>query len=381
MRILLIGEYSRLHNSLKEALIKLGHDVLLVGNGDGFKKYPVDLQINHSFQNKFLKKLKVGFYKLTGVDLASLEIYLKTCYHFKKLKGFDVVQLINEAPFVITPKYEKKIISRLMATNKKVVLLSCGIDHQCMSYMMEDKFRYSIMSPYLKDKSLYDIYKFQLQYLNKDYTDLHTFIYNNCYGVIATDMDYHIPLIGHKKYLGLIPNPININKIKPVKVDATDKIKIFHGVNLGAIHKKGNHFFNDALRVIADKYNDKVEIKTTYNLPYETYIKLYDNCHILLDQVLGYDQGYNALEAMAKGKVVFTGAEKEWLNYYNIEEDTVAINALPDANYIAEKLEWLILNPQKITEIGENARVFVEKEHDYKVVAKKYIETWNSTYK
>ena len=33
---------------------------------------------------------------------------------------------------------------------------------------------------------------------------------------------------------------------------------------------------------------------------------------------------------MAKGKVVFTGAEKEWLDYYEASEDTIAINALPD---------------------------------------------------
>ena len=37
MKILLVGEYSRLHNSLKEGLEKLGHDVTLVGKQDGFK--------------------------------------------------------------------------------------------------------------------------------------------------------------------------------------------------------------------------------------------------------------------------------------------------------------------------------------------------------
>jgi len=35
MKILLIGEYSRLHNSLKEGLEKNGHNVTLVGSGDG----------------------------------------------------------------------------------------------------------------------------------------------------------------------------------------------------------------------------------------------------------------------------------------------------------------------------------------------------------
>ena len=45
MKILLLGEYSRLHNSLKEGLVALGHEVTIVGCGDKFKKFPVDYSI------------------------------------------------------------------------------------------------------------------------------------------------------------------------------------------------------------------------------------------------------------------------------------------------------------------------------------------------
>ena len=45
MKILLLGEYSRLHNSLKEGLVALGHEVIIVGCGDKFKKFPVDYSI------------------------------------------------------------------------------------------------------------------------------------------------------------------------------------------------------------------------------------------------------------------------------------------------------------------------------------------------
>lgn len=379
MRILLVGEYSRLHNSLKEGLTHLGHEVLLLGNGDGFKNYPVDINIDHSFHGKILKKIKVLFFKLTSVDLGSLEVYLKTILRLKHLKGFDVVQLINESPLFIKANYEKKIVKHLLKHNKKVILLSCGIDHQCMTYMMEGKFKYSIMTPYLKDKSLSKMYQFQLQYLNEASTKLHHFIYKHCYGVIASDMDYHLPLLEHKKYLGLVPNPININTIKyiPLKIDT--KIKIFHGVNSSATHKKGNHYFMDALKIIEQKYADKVDIKTTFDIPYKDYIKCYDDCHILLDQVYSYDQGYNALEAMAKGKVVFTGAEQEWLDFYNLKEDTIAINAVPNVQEIASKLEWLILNPDKIYEISKNARAFIEKEHHFVKSAENYIEKWDSS--
>ena len=45
MKILLLGEYSRLHNSLKEGLVILDHEVTIVGCGDKFKKFPVDFSI------------------------------------------------------------------------------------------------------------------------------------------------------------------------------------------------------------------------------------------------------------------------------------------------------------------------------------------------
>src|SRR5690606_2218138 len=109
----------------------------------------------------------------------------------KKLQGFDVVQLINEFSLKTNPNLEIKFIKQLLKNNRKLYLLSCGIDYQCMRYMIDGKFSYSIMSPYLKDPSLKHLYKFQLQYLNDAFKKLHDFIYENAQGVIATDMDYH----------------------------------------------------------------------------------------------------------------------------------------------------------------------------------------------
>ena len=114
------------------------------------------------------------------------------------------------------------------------------------------------------------------------------------------------------------------------------------------------------------------------NLPYSEYIQRYDKAHIILDQVLGYDQGYNALEAMAKGKVVFTGAEKEFMDHYQLKEP-VAINVLPDADQIYKQLKELITQPEKIIEIGKRARNFIEKEHHYRSIANKYLNVYSSS--
>ena len=119
-----------------------------------------------------------------------------------------------------------------------------------------------------------------------------------------------------------------------------------------------------------------MSIQIVKSVPYNEYINLYNNCHIFLDQSLSYDQGYNALEAMAKGKVVFTGAEKEFYEYYKLQEK-VAVNAKTDVNYLVDELTFLIENPSEILKIGKSAKLFVKKEHDYLKISQKYIEVWN----
>jgi len=382
MKILLIGEYSRLHNSLKEGFVALGHEVLLVGSGDQFKKYPVDLSIDSSFFNKgfplFIRKV---IFKLTYKDVAHWE----TAFRFKKLlprlKGFDVVQLINEDALEINPKSQIRLLKKIIAQNGDLFLLCCGDDNVNINYYLKNKEKYSILTPYHNNKELKKEFQYSLKYITKPYEKLHDFIYENCKGVIASDIDYHLPLQQHKQYLGLIPNPINIDLLKPIPLSVDSKIIIFHGINRFSSTKKGSDIIEMALAIVKKKYPEKIEIKTTYSLPYDEYIKIYDSSHIVMDQVYGFDQGYNALEAMAKGKVVFTGAEQEWLDYYNLEADTVAINALPDAEKIAKKLEWLILNPDKILEISKNARDFIEREHDYVKVAERYVKTWKSNFR
>src|SRR5690606_38230436 len=135
-----------------------------------------------------------------------------------------------------------------------------------------------------------------------------------------TDLDYHIPLIGHPKYLGLIANPVNVDKIPFSTLEITDKIQIFLGINHESYYKKGINYFEEALEIIRNRHPEKVHITVCRSIPYNDYIKLYDQAHILLDQAFAKDQGYNALEAMAKGKVVFTGAETEFTEHYNLNE-------------------------------------------------------------
>lgn len=376
MKILLVGEYSRLHNSLKEGLLKLGHEVTLIATGDGFKDYPADIKITNSYNRGFKSMVKKAVYKLTKYDISGNHIKKQVLQHAEVLKGHDVVQLINESPFLTTPKIEKQIIGFLKKHNKRLFLLSCGTDYTSVEYAYNKHFRYSILTPYFSGKINKKGFAHVLKYLTNPFKNLHTFVFDSIQGVIASDMDYHIPLLNHPKYLGLIPNPVNTDAITYRQPIVKEKVIIFHGINSKNYYKKGNDFFEEALLKVKQQYGDKIEIITTRDVPYKAYTDQYNKAHIVLDQVYAFDQGYNALEAMAKGKVVFTGAEQEWLNYYGLEENTVAINALPDVDAIVEKLVWLIEHPNKILTLSENARRFVEAQHHYVKSAENYLQIW-----
>ncbi|WP_225034941.1 glycosyltransferase [Winogradskyella sp. SM1960] len=377
MKILLVGEYNRSHKYLKEGLQNLGHEAVVVGLCDGFKKVNVDIEINQKFRIGPLKKLRALIMRLLNIDLYFIHLKKQLLKHKSRLENYDIIQFINESSFLCSAKDEQKIFDLLTSWNKKAYILSCGTDYSSVKFSLDKKFRYSIHTPYFEGRVKPTDFSLGLKYVTPEFVKLHHHIYNKVEGVISSDLDYYIPLKQNEKHLGMIPHIINVDSIPYQEPNLEEKITIFHGINRASYFKKGHDIFNAALDIIEAKYKTKVNIIKVENLPYKEYIRAFDTAHILLDQIYAYDQGYNALEAMAKGKVVFTGAEKEWEAYYNVKPNTIVINALPDAQEIASKLEWLIENPEKIIDISKNARQFVKQYHDHTENAKLFLEKWS----
>lgn len=377
MKILLIGEYSNLHNSLKEGLLALGHQVTLVSSGDSFKKFPSD----YSYEPKFSKLRIIQFVNKIFVKLRILNfLKIESAFRFYKFlnkkENYDVIQLINSDAVHTYPFLSRILYRKLFRKSKNIHLLVCGDEVPIIEYYYKDKEHYNILTSYFQDKNLRHYFDFSLKYLRKEYQKLFQMVFRNAKSLITSDFDYETPMRNMGYETTFVPNPINTDKIiyRPNIVE--DKIIIFLGINRFSYYKKGICFFEEALQKIKRKYAEKVEVIITENVPYQEYIMLYEKAHILLDQIYAYDQGYNALTAMAQGKVVFTGAGKDWQNHFGITEDTVAIDASPNADIIYEKLEWLIQNPEQISKIGKNAREFVEKEHHYIKIAERYLQTW-----
>lgn len=380
MKILLLGEYSRLHNSLKEGLEAIGHEITIVGCGDKFKKFPVDFSIyarmcnNNKIANFLFKSIR----KVFGLDFEKIEKAIRYYLLLPKLKDFNHVQLINSDALETYPILSRLLYKKLFKKIKSRSLLICGDEVPVVDYWFQKELKYSVLTPYFEDNSLENQFRFPLKYRKENYRKTFHWLKENCQNLITSDLDYEIPMQKLGFTTTFIPNPINTNQIVFQPLENIDKIIIFLGINRLSYLKKGIIYFEKALEIIQKNHADKVEIIVTENLPYNEYILQYNKAHILLDQVFAYDQGYNALEAMAKGKVVFTGAETEFLNKYQLHEDEVCINALPNENKIAAKLSFLIEHPEKIFEISKNARNFIEKEHHYQTIATKYLACWEA---
>ena len=379
MKILLLGEYSRLHNSLKEGFVTLGHEVSIVGCGDKFKQFPVDYSIYARIcnDNKIANLLYRGIRKVIGLDFEKIEKTIRFYLLIPKLNGYHHVQLINSDALETYPILSRFLYKKLFKNIQSRSLLICGDETPIVDYLIKKEFKYSVLTPYFEDNSIEKEFQFPLKYRKNSYRKTFDWLKENCQNLITSDLDYEIPMRKMGFQTTFIPNPINTDTIAFQKTENTGEIVIFLGINRLSYTKKGIIYFEKALEIIREKYADKIEIIVTENLPYKEYISKYNKAHILLDQVFAYDQGYNALEAMAKGKVVFTGAETEFLNQYHLQEDEVCINAVPDENEIGVKLSFLIEHPEKISKISKNARKFIEKEHDYKVVAEKYLACWS----
>ena len=378
MKILLLGEYSRLHNSLKEGLLALGHEVKIVGCGDKFKQFPVDYSIYARIcnENKIVNFLYRGIRKVIGLDFEKIEKAFRFYLLLANLKGYHHVQLINSDALETYPILSRFLYKKLFKKVKNRSLLICGDETPIIDYWFQNELKYSVLTPYFEDNSLEKEFHFPLKYRKNSYRKTFNWLKENCQNLITSVLDYGIPMQKMGFQPTFIPNPRHIDKITFQNVEIEDKIVIFLGINRLSYIKKGIIYFEKALEIIKEKYANKIEIIITDNLPYNEYILKYNKAHILLDQVFAYDQGYNALEAMAKGKVVFTGAETEFLKQYQLQEDEVCINALPNETEIATKLSFLIEHPEKMIKISKNARNFIEKEHDYKVIAEKYFVSW-----
>ena len=358
MKILLMGEYSNVHATLAEGLRKLGHQVTVLSNGDFWKNYPRDI-------NMVRKPGKLG-----GIMYL---IKLYTIVH--KLRGYDIVQLIN--PMFLELKAERifPIYRYLRRYNKKVILGGYGMDYYWVKVCCKDKpLRYSDFNFGNKLRTNKDALIERKDWLGTAKERLNRMIAEDCDGIITGLYEYWVcyqPNFPQKTIF--IPFPIH-TYAQPTDIKAIipQKIKLFIGINKSRSEYKGTDIMLKAAKAIEEKYPNKVELRIAESVPFKEYVEMMNGSDAILDQLYSYTPSMNPLEAMARGIICIGGGEPE--NYEIIHEDILRpiINVHPTYESVYEELEKLILHPELIPQLKRESIEYVTKHHEYLKVAKEY---------
>lgn len=376
MRILLLGEYSNVHATLADGLRQLGHAVTVVSNGDFWKNYSRDIDVSR-------KEGRWG-----GVRLM-----LKIAGLLPRLRGYDIVQLIN--PMFIELKAERlfPLYHYLRKHNKRVVLGAFGMDYY---WVHENITRMSLRySDFNIGKTLRTDPNATL-YIN-DWENtakgrLNQEIANDCDAIVAGLYEYWVtyhPVFPSKTMF--IPFPIKpkalptIFSLSPKEPQSpgsstafTLPLKLFIGISKGRSAYKGTDIMLRAAQDIATRYPEKVRLTIADGLPFSEYVEAMNESDVILDQLYSYTPAMNALEAMSRGIIVVGGGEPE--NYEILHENELRpiVNVEPTYNSVCQQLEHLVTHPELIPTLKQQGIEYIRRHHDYRKVAEQYVNLYRS---
>lgn len=364
MRILLLGEYSNVHATLAEGLRNLGHQVTVVSNGDFWKNYPRDIDMVRP-----------------AGRLGGLRLLARTWRILPRLRGYDVVQLIN--PLFLELKAERlfAVYRFLRRNNGRVFLGAFGMDHYWVHENITRKpLRYSDFNIGDNLRTDADAMRERADWLGTTKEKLNRWMAEECDGIIAGLYEYwacYQPCYPHKTTF--IPFPIHPPKIISSHHETLNRpIKIFIGISKNRSAYKGTDVMLAAAKAVKDKYGDRVDLQVAEGIPFKQYCQLMQDADLILDQLYSYTPAMNALEAMSRGVVCVGGGEPE--NYEILHETELRpiINVSPSFDSVFHELQELVLHPERLPLLKRQSQEYICRHHDYIKVARQYLDFYQS---
>ena len=359
MRILLLGDYSNVHATLAAGLRELGHYVAVASDGDGWKNYPRDIDLRRPSLSRW----------------SSLRYYFELQWKCRKFRGYDVVQLINP---VFLPLKGERILpfyQDLRRYNKKVFMGAFGMDHYYVRTCLDcTTFRYSDFNfgNQLRHNSDNEAWIRDWLYGAKGL--LNRQIAADCDGIIAGLYEYNASYLSEfPEKLRFIPFPIRVDE-SPLSVH--QPLRFFIGIQKARSAYKGTDIMLRALERVAQRYPDAMEIVRAESVPFEEYVRLFNNSDILLDQLYSYTPAMNALEAMSHGMIVVGGAEPE--NYAILGDADLKpiVNVQPNEDDVYDQLCLLMDRRDELLQLKADSREYIRRYHDHLKVARQYLDFW-----
>lgn len=377
MKILLIGEASFLHNTLKKGLVERGHRVTTMSDGNGWHDAPRDIDLRRDGR----------WGKLGG-----LRVVWQLLRHLPQLCGNDVVQIHNYQFVPLMYRWNTLLLRFLKLTNRRVVKGCFGDDPQIFRRQAQGVPAYSdtYWSGQLQNAELHrdriaEVVEHGAEASWRKTTHMADALVACLYEYW---LDYNEPPYAAK--LHYIPLPIKCEEmvrwcdgemVKCVGNDApSHPLTILIGLQPKRDFMKGAMKIAAFVEEVARRHPGKVQIKYVEGVPYDEYMHLLAKADVLVDQLYSYTPSMNSLAAMARGTVVIGGGEEEYYEFIGEKTLRPIINVrpdVPDEENIAA-IERALFTDGMLERMAQESIQFVHKYHDYRLVAKQYEQLYYS---
>ena len=395
MKILLIGEASFLHNTLKKGLVERGHRVTTMSDGNGWHDAPRDIDLRRDGR----------WGKLGG-----LRVVWQLLRHLPQLCGNDVVQIHNYQFVPLMYRWNTLLLRFLKLTNRRVVKGCFGDDPQIFRRQAQGVPAYSDTSwsgqlqnaelhrdriaeviehgaeaswcktTHMADALVACLYEYWLDYNEPPYAaKLHYIpLPMECEEMVRWCDGEMVKCVGNDTLSPSHPNdsqlPTNLTTTPP------HHLTILIGLQPKRDFMKGAMKIAAFVEEVARRHPGKVQIKYVEGVPYDEYMHLLAEADVLVDQLYSYTPSMNSLAAMARGTVVIGGGEEEYYGFIGEKTLRPIINVrpdVPDEENIAA-IERALFTDGTLERMAQESIQFVHKYHDYRHVAEQYEQLYRS---
>lgn len=356
MTVLLLGEYSNVHHTLCEALRRAGHEVLLISDGDGWKDYPRDIDLHRRLSGPFGSLIYL-------CELAKL---------LPRMRGYDVVQLINPQVLYLKPRWNRWFFDYLKRHNRIVSLGCFGDDYYVVTRMQQKDFL--AYTDFVAGDSIIDhaLNRQRIQtWCDPERRALteHAVAQADC--LMACLYEYYkvYEQEGFGAKLHYLPLPVESIKEKGKgKNRENSAVRVLLAIQKQRGPMKGTDQIEPLLVRLAKEYPDQIDLHRIESVSFEQYCQEVDAADVIVDQLYSYTPAMTALEAMRRGKVVISGGERYELEGVCYEAPVINLRPFADEeNY--QKLHETLLDRNKIAQLSEDSQAYVVKYHDADLVA------------
>lgn len=351
MKFTLLGEFSGLHYAIKQGLVALGHDVILISDGDKRKNISSDIRLDNL--SPFLPQ-------------GRLNSIFSSCYRLK-LPFSDHLSIISPLLLgggrYIREFFSYNLLRRSLDRTNTSSLCAAGSDSFWLKFAKT--LDYHPYDSSVDPKPIFS--QFPTNTLNHYAAKSVDAIFGftpDYYSAYKSNLSFEaktfqLPMVGCS-LMKSIPESYS-----PVK----SKVVILFGSNKYAF--KGGFIIEKALKRFHYDFQD-VEIVTPAMCSYNEWFEYVRRCDILIDQCRTYSYGVNALLGMALGKIVLTGWHWPPMKVFNYEQPPM-IHISPTVDSVYQSLFLAYTNIRGGIHKPELPSAFYDSYHSPIVVTQKFL--------